>query len=169
MTSSRNKGLLLIISVLLLSNLALVAYLVFGDNKRQKHDKTGGERGKAFSEYVIREVNFSEEQATTFKQMMAEHFEKMRPIMGEVRKAKDSFFTIMQQPEIPPDSVLQKAADNIAQKQKLQELQSFNHFRQVRELCTEEQKPKFDSLIRKIINRSFGRGPERNKKGGNKK
>ncbi len=100
---------------------------------------------------------------------MTDHIEKMRPIMMEVRKAKDSMFSYMRQPATPSDSILQKLADNIAQKQKLQELQSFNHFRQVRELCTEEQKPKFDSVIRKMINRSFGRGPERGKKNGDKK
>ena len=168
MTSPRNKVLVLIISVLLISNLALVAYLVFGKQKDPKGNR-GGDRGKAFSDYIIKEVNFSEDQAATFKQMMTEHFEKLRPLMGEVRKAKDSFFTLMQQPQIPPDSVLQKAAENIAQKQKLQELQSFNHFRKVRELCNEEQKPKFDSVIKKMINRSFGRGPDRGKKEGERK
>jgi hypothetical protein len=101
--------------------------------------------------------------------MMTEHIERMRPIMMEVRKAKDSMFSYMRQPVTPSDSVLQILADNIAQKQKMQELQSFSHFRQVRELCTEEQKPRFDSVIRKMINRSFGRGPDHGKKNGEKK
>lgn len=169
MISSKNKGLILIIAVLLISNLALVGYLVFSKQKDPKNTRSGGDRGKAFSEYIIKEVNFSDDQAASFKQMMTDHFEKMRPIMLEVRKAKDSMFGYMRQPAPPADSVLQKLADNIAEKQKLQELQSFNHFRQVRDLCTEEQKPKFDSVIRKMINRSFGRGPDRGKKNGDKK
>lgn len=161
MTSSRNKVLMLIISVLLISNLALVAFMVFGKKHGGKSQKS---RGEAFSNYFKKELNFSEEQSVKFQDMMTQHFEKLKPIMGEVRKAKDSMFNLMRQPVVPADSVLQNAAENIAQKQKLQELQSFNHFRQVRDLCNEEQKPKFDSLISKMINRSFGRGQDRGKK-----
>ena len=166
MTSSRNKVLMLIISVLLISNLALVAFMVFG---RKHGGKTPKSRGEAFSNYFIKELNFSEEQAAKFQEMITGHFEKLKPIMGEVRNAKDSMFSLMRQSAIPADSILEKAAANIAQKQKLQELQNFYHFRQVRELCTEEQKPKFDSLILKMINRSFGHFPDHGKKEGVKK
>ena len=161
MTSSRNKVLMLIISVLLISNLALVGFMVFGKKQGGKFQRP---RGEDFSNYFKKELNFSEEQSAKFQQMITSHFEKLKPIMGEVRKAKDAMFNLMRQPAMPSDSVLQNAAENIAQKQKLQELQSFNHFRQVRELCNDEQKPKFDSLISKMINRSFGHGQDRNKK-----
>src|ERR1043165_6025819 len=130
MTSSRNKGLFLIIIVLLISNLALVAYLVFGKNQEKRPSQSRPD----FPSYIKKELNFSDEQAAKFQQLITIHFEKLKPIMAEVRKAKDSMFTLMRKSEIPPDSILQKAAENIAQKQKLQELQSFNHFRQVREL-----------------------------------
>src|ERR1051325_3235733 len=140
MTSSRSKGLFLIIIVLLISNLALVAYLVFGRSQGRKPPPPRED----FSNYVKKELNFSDEQAAKFQQLITVHFEKLKPIMAEVRKAKDSMFNLMRKPAMPSDSVLQKAAENIAQKQKLQELQSFNHFRQVRELCNDEQKPKFD-------------------------
>ena len=166
MTSPRNKVFILIISVLLISNLTLVAFMVFGKKLGGKSPKS---RGEAFSNYFKKELNFSEEQAAKFQQLMTMHFEKLKPIMGEVRTAKDSMFSLMRQPAVPPDSVLQNAAEQIAQKQKFQELQSFNHFRQVRELCTDEQKPKFDSLISKMINRSFGRFPDHGKKEGYRK
>jgi protein CpxP len=161
MTSSRNKLLLLIITVLVISNLALAAFLVFGKKCGPKHMRQGRE---AFSNFIKKELNFSEEQSGKFQQLTTEHFEKMRPIMQDIRQAKDSFFSLMRQPDVPSDSVLLAGADQIAQKQKFQELQSFRHFRQVRELCNDEQKPKFDTLIKKMINRSFSRGPEKGKK-----
>lgn len=161
MTSPRNKFLILIITVLVISNLALAGYLIFGRSCKHKPPRSGRE---AFSEYIKKELNFSEEQAEKFKQLTSEHFEKMRPIMQDIRRAKDSFFSLMRLPEMPSDSVLMAGADNIAAKQKYQELQSFRHFRQVRELCNDEQKPKFDTLIKKMINRSFGRSPEKGKK-----
>jgi protein CpxP len=161
MTSPRNKFLILIITVLVISNLALAGYLIFGRSYKHKPPRSGRD---AFSEYMKKELNFSEEQAEKFKQLTSEHFEKMRPILQDIRQAKDSFFSLMRLPEMPSDSLLMASAEKIAAKQKYQELQSFRHFRQVRALCNDEQKLKFDTLIKKMINRSFSRGPDKGQK-----
>ncbi|HWC52851.1 MAG TPA: Spy/CpxP family protein refolding chaperone [Chitinophagaceae bacterium] len=136
----------------MISNIALLGFMFFG----KKDDRKSSERGKSFSDYFEKQLGFTPEQSAQFHQLRDKHFENIRPILKEVRKAKDSLFSIMRLPEIP-DSLLENAAENLAQKEKAQELQSFRHFRKVRDLCTEEQKPKFDTLISKIINRSFAR------------
>ncbi|HVT84804.1 MAG TPA: periplasmic heavy metal sensor [Chitinophagaceae bacterium] len=152
MTSPRSKILVLIIVVLLISNIALLGFMFFG----KKGERKQPERGKSFSDYFEKQLGFTPEQSAKFHQLRDQHFENIRPLLKEVRKAKDSLFSIMRLPEVP-DSVLEKAAEDLAQKEKAQELQSFRHFRKVRELCTDEQKPKFDTLISRIINRSFAR------------
>lgn len=154
MTSPRSKILVLIIIALLVSNLTLLGFMFFG----KKSGKKPPERGKSFSDFFEKRIGFTPEQSAKFHQLRDQHLENLKPFLKEVRKAKDSLFKIMRMPQIP-DSILEKAADNLAQKEKAQELQSFNHFRQVRELCTDEQKPRFDSLISIIINRSFARPP----------
>jgi protein CpxP len=164
MTSPRSKILVLIIIVLLISNLALLGFIFFG----KKGDKRPSERGKSFSDYFEKQLGFTPEQTAKFQQLRDQHFDNLRPILKEVRKAKDSLYSIMRLPEVP-DSILEKAAENLAQKEKAQELQSFRHFRKVRDLCTDEQKPKFDSLISRIINRSFGRQSGRPGQQGSKK
>ena len=152
MTSPRNKILLLIIASLLVSNLTLLGFMIFG----KEPEKKSSERGKPVSDFFEKQLGFTPEQTTKFHQLRDEHFEKLRPFLKDVRTAKDSMFSLMRRPDLP-DSILEKAANNLAQKEKIQELQSFRHFRQVRELCTEEQKIKFDTLMSKMINRSFGR------------
>ncbi len=153
MVSGRvNKVLFLIIIILLISNAVLLGIMFLG----KKGNSRSGERGKSFTDYFEQHLGFSPEQSALFQQMRDKHFENMRPILREVRLAKDSLFSIMRLPDVP-DSMVEKAADNLAQKEKAQELQSFRHFKKVRDLCTEEQKPKFDSLISRIINRSYGR------------
>jgi protein CpxP len=166
MKSPRNKILVLIIGVLILSNLVLGGFMLFG----KKETKKPQERGKSFSDFFEKQLGFTPEQVTKFHQLRDEHFENIRPILKEVRTAKDSLFSLMHQENLP-DSVLEKAANYLAQKEKAQELQSFRHFSRVRDLCTEDQKVKFDSLMNKIINRSFSRGQNRNqsKGGGDKK
>ena len=164
MTSPRSKILVLIIVALLISNIALLGFMFFG----KKGNPKPPERGKSFSDYFEKQLGFTPEQSAKFQQLRDQHFENLKPILKEVRNAKDSLFSIMRLPDVP-DSILENAAENLAQKEKALELQSFRHFRKVRELCTDEQKPKFDSLISRIINRSFGRSPGRQGKPGPKK
>ena len=152
MTSPRNKILVLIIAALLISNLTVLGFLLWGKNCERKPQ----ERGKSFSDYFERQLEFTPEQVTKFQQLRDAHFENIRPYLKDVRAAKDSLFSLMRLTNVP-DSVVEKAANDLAQKEKAQELQSFRHFRSVRELCNDQQKIKFDSLVNKIINRSFGR------------
>jgi hypothetical protein len=130
----------------------VLGFFLWGKNS----DSKPPERGKSFSDYFEKQLGFTPEQVTKFHQLRDAHFENIRPYLKDVRAAKDSLFSLMRLPNVP-DSIIEKAANDLAQKEKAQELQSFRHFRSVRELCNDEQKPKFDSLMNKIINRSFGR------------
>lgn len=68
-------------------------------------------------------------------------------MFDEMRKAKDSLFRLMTKPGIS-DSVVNSVADVIAQKQKALDLQTFNHFKNVRALCKDQaQAVKYDSAI----------------------
>lgn len=152
MRSPKNKILIIIIVVLLISNIALLGFMFFG----KKSDRKLQDRGRSFSDYFEKQLGFTPEQSAQFEQLTTQHFENLRPFLKDVRKAKDSMFSLMRLPQVP-DSVLQNAAESLAQKEKAQELLSYRHFLRVRELCTEEQKPKFDTLISRMINRSYGR------------
>lgn len=152
MTSSKNRILIIVAIVLLACNLVLLGFMFFG----KKDNKKNAERGKPLSDFFEKELNFTPEQTQKFRQLRDAHFENLRPYLKEVRKAKDSLFGFMSQPNVS-DSIVLNAAENLAQKEKAQELQSYRHFKQVRDLCTEEQKPKFDTLINKLINKTFAR------------
>lgn len=152
MRSPKNKILVIIIVALLISNLVLLGFMFFG----KKGDKKPGERGKSFSEYFEKQLGFTPDQSAKFEQLRDQHFENLKPLLKEVRIAKDSLFSLMRLPQVS-DSALDNAAQNLAEKEKAQELQSFRHFRNVRDLCTEEQKSKFDTLISRMINRTFSR------------
>lgn len=152
MKSPGNKLLFLLIAVLLFSNLTLLGFVFWGNRKEKKYP----ERGKSFSDFFEKQLGFTNDQVEKFHKLRDEHFERIRPYLKEVRAAKDSLFMLMQRSDVP-DSLVEKAADKLAEKEKAQELQGFHHFKQVRELCNGEQKIKFDSLMIRIINHSFGR------------
>ena len=155
MTSPRNKMLIVIIAVLLVSNLISLGFIFFG---KKCNEKKNAERGKPMSDFFEKQLNFTPEQTAQFHQLRDQHFDNLKPFLKDVRKAKDSLFSLMHEPNVT-DSMVKILAENLAEKEKAQELQSFNHFKKVRELCTEEQKPKFDTLISKLINKTFTRQP----------
>ncbi|MCK7556416.1 hypothetical protein MKQ70_15890 [Chitinophaga sedimenti] len=72
-----------------------------------------------------------------------------------MRAAKDSFYQQLYRDAVP-DSVVSSYGDSIALKQKSIDMQVFRHFQQVRGLCTDEQRPRFDSLVNQVIRKMSG-------------
>jgi protein CpxP len=166
MSTPRNRNLLIIIGVLLLTNIAVLVYFLGQKKPATSHsekDRSG------VAEMLQKEVGFNDEQTAQYKQLKEKQREMIRPMFDDMRKAKDSLFRLLSYPETS-DSLLNKVSDAIAQKQKALDLQTFNHFKRVRVLCTPEQQPKYDSMVLRIISK-MGRPPhhgETEKKDNNK-
>ncbi len=150
-TTSRNKNLLFIIAALLLTNIAVLAYFLWIKQPEPKR----GQNKNGMSEMLQKEVGFSDEQVAQYKQLKEQQLTSIKPMFDEMRKAKDSLFRLLSDPNAN-DSVINKATDAIAQKQKILDLQTFNHFKKVRALCTPEQQPKYDSMVQRMF-RKMGR------------
>jgi periplasmic protein CpxP/Spy len=160
MSSARYRNLLIIIGVLLLTNIAVLVYFL----REKKGDKTEAANIKkepsTVTEMLQKEVGFTEEQIARYKPMKEKQKEIIRPMYDDMRKTKDSLFRLLSYPETS-DSVLNKMADVIAQKQKALDLQTFNYFKRVRTLCTAEQLSKYDSMILPML-RKMGKNPRHN-------
>lgn len=159
-----NRILLLIIAVLLLTNIALL-YKVWN---RDGHDRGPGGRGPQgfMASMLEKEVGFSKEQLTQYEELRTKHFVNMKPLFGEVRNAKDSLYRLMNQVQVA-DSVVNVYADRVSEKQKAVELKMFYYLKTVEALCTPEQRPKFDSVVQKLVKRQPGpgrRGAEKDKR-----
>lgn len=147
MSTTRNRNLLIIIGVLLLTNIAMLVYFL-GSTKQSKaqdeRDRTG------MTEMLQKEVGFNDEQIAQYKLLKEKQKKTIRPMFDDMRKAKDSFFRLLSFPETS-DSVLNKTADIIAQKQRAVDMQTLNYFKRVRTLCTSEQQPKYDSVVLRMF------------------
>ena len=144
MSTPRNRNLLIIIAVLLLTNVAVLVYFL-GQKKTEKPPAWNG-----VSEMLQKEVGFNEEQTAKYKEMKEKQRGKIRPMYDEMRKVKDSLFRLLSYPETN-DSVLNRMADVIAQKQKAIDIETFNHFKRVRLLCTPDQLPKYDTMVLQMV------------------
>lgn len=160
MSNPRNRNLLIIIGVLLLTNIAVLIYFL-GQGKQNKSVPDNAKNNKSFvAEMLQKEVGFTEKQTEEYKQIKGKQRETIRPMYDDMRNAKDSLFRLLSYPSTN-DSVLNAMAEAIAQKQKALDLQTFNYFKTLRTLCTPDQLPKYDSMILPLL-RKIGKLPKHN-------
>ncbi|MFI5130888.1 MAG: Spy/CpxP family protein refolding chaperone [Chitinophagales bacterium] len=157
---SRNRNLIFIIAVLLLTNIAVLAYFLWIKQPVQK--RGGGNPKIGIADRLKDSVGFSDEQVAQYEKLKDDQWTSLRPMFDEMRKAKDNFFKLLSDPN-SSDSVIDRASDVIAQKQKALDVQTFNHFKKVRALCTPEQQAKYDSMIQRMF-RKMGKPIRRNEK-----
>lgn len=160
--TSRNKNLIFLVAVLLLTNIAVLAYFLWfkkPETKRPHTDRTG-----MFIEMLQKEVGFTDAQIEEYKKLKDQRKESGRPLFDEMRKAKESLFSLMTD-TLASDSTIQAAADLIAAQQKALDVQTLNHFKKIRALCSNpEQQVKYDSAVLQMF-RKMGKPPKRMEQG----
>jgi len=81
-----------------------------------------------------------------FDSLKKQHRTAIKPLFDELGKSKDNFYQLLGKPGIS-DSVLKAGADEIGRKQAALDWQFFQNFISIRKICTEQQLPKFDSVM----------------------
>src|SRR6185436_9902021 len=146
-----NKLLLLIIGVLLVANIGLLWFYVWNKpNKVQPRKQT-----ESPVDRLKREIGFNAEQITTYDSLRAQHYRSIRPMFEDLNTSRDSLFKLMHQPMVD-DSLIASQSEVVYEKQKAIDLKMHRYFRSLRDLCTEEQKPKMDSFLTNLAKKMAG-------------
>ncbi len=146
------KSLVAIVVFLLLSNIAMIIFfVVLGDHKKSFHSK------EEMANKLKNEVGFSPQQIALFDTLRTEHFKHSHQLFENIRTTKENFYNLLYNKDAS-DSAIINAADKIGQVQKTLDMQMFQHLRSVRNICTRDQLPKFDSLIKKVVVKMTGGG-----------
>lgn len=149
---SRNKILLSIISILLITNVVMLV-LFLRIEKPEPPKKLG------FTEKLKNEVGFTEQQMSVYVTRRDKFWASVRQQFDSIKDTKIQFYHLMYDPSVA-DSVLGSRADSIGIQQRNLDLFVVKHFKDIRKLCTHEQLPKYDSLLPALIDRMTAR-PER--------
>lgn len=156
--TNRNKNLVFIIAVLLLTNIAVLGYFLWYKKPEQGTKRT--DRPGMMIEALQKEVGFTNAQMEQYKLLKDQQKESLRPLFDEMRKAKENLFGLMGD-SLSNDSTIEAAANQVATQQKALDLQTLNHFKRVRALCTSpDQQVKYDSAVLRMF-RKMGRPPKR--------
>jgi len=138
--------------LLLLANVATI-FIFWMDKSR--HQQRGNEQPDQF---IIRELAFDNNQQQQFRELVKVHRERAEQLRGQVRNAKDRFFSLLQQPGTT-DSMKSIAAGEVSKVTEQLDILTFEHFQQVRALCNSSQQKKFDDIIQQVLRTMGGPGP----------
>lgn len=153
--ATKNRSLVSIIIFLLITNIAMLIFFLVMKNPAQKNSHARDQNG--MSGMLQKEVGFSKDQLDTYQSLRKNQMDTVHALFDDLRKSKMNFYNLIYSSQVS-DSSVNNAADVIAEKQKTLDLHMFNHFKLVRNICTPDQLPKFDSTIQKVFIRMTGRG-----------
>jgi len=151
--ATKSKSLVSIIVFLLITNIVMLVFFLVLNKPVQKNphrDQNG------MSGILQKEVGFTKDQLTTYQLLRKEQLDSVHVLFDDIRDAKMNFYNLIYEGHVS-DSVVNKAANVIAEKQKTLDLHMFNHFKMVRNICSPGQLQKFDSTIKKVFVRMTGR------------
>lgn len=129
--------------LLLLCNAALIILVWFAP------PRGGGEceRNNRPRDLLIKEVGFSDAQAKQYEELITAHRDAMQRLRREGRDLRDLLFAQLGKPAASPDSLYVRIGIN----QQQIEQTTYQHFEQVRKLCTDAQKEQFDRIIGEVL------------------
>jgi hypothetical protein len=147
---NRSKVFLVIIAILLIANIALLAFFL----QKKGPDKFANRPDKkAFiANFLQKEIGFNQQQLVTYDSLSNQHREKLDGLYDSIRNIKTGQFKQLASLNFS-DSAINAMADQSAASQKIIEIDMFDHIKGIRLLCTPGQLPKFDSLFIKVFNR----------------
>jgi Spy/CpxP family protein refolding chaperone len=100
--------------------------------------------------FIERELNLSEDQKQAFRELRRDHFKETQNISRDIRMYRSALFDQLQE----GDGNTQKA-DSLTQAlgkaQEAMEKAIYEHFAELRSICDEKQKEKFDRITERVM------------------
>lgn len=151
-TPNRNRNLLVIIAVLLLTNIGVLAYFLWYKKPPDMHAGGPQRDRNGMADVLQKEVGFDADQLGKYKELRDRQRDIIKPMFDSMRVAKDGLFKLISVSDVT-DSTVSAAADVIAKRQSELDIKTFQHFRRVRALCRPDQEAKYDSLLLHMFRR----------------
>jgi hypothetical protein len=144
------RSLIFVIIFLVIANIILLLFLIFG--RKNQHRQHTRDRRSVIETFVQDKIGFNKQQMDIYENMRQADFEKRVPIFDSLKAAKSRFYEDIYNDTVP-DSIINKIALAVSEKQMDVDKHMLQYFKQVRKICTAEQLPKFDSSFRDIVER----------------
>ena len=166
---TRNRAGNWVLIILVVLNLALLATIWYprlnppqkeiqreqkkpDDDKRYRKDEENRkQRDKNLVGFLRRELNFTQEQVDKFMQLRDEHFQKTRQLRRQVDDLRREMMELLLDDQLDSSRV-EQFVEKMGQKTTELEKTVFYHFVELMKVCDSEQKSKYKTLLREILN-----------------
>ena len=135
---NRNKFQIWLIAALLVLNAILAMFLFFKNPKHRGEDRPRN--------IIVEKLHFSKEQVAEYDILIANHRKQIRSNQDQLNALKNNLYGQLVVENINPDSIF----INIAEVQRNIEKIHFDHFKDIKKLCTKDQMQAFDSLSKEL-------------------
>ena len=149
-TEPKNKILLIIIGVLLLTNVVLITFLLKPSSKKGAR----GDRTAIIATFLQKEIGFDKQQLKQYDSLSELNQPKVKAMFDALKNEKEVHFKQLATENFS-DTAIIKTANTIAIKQKEIEIILYQHYKEIRSLCNPQQQPAFDSLFYKVLNKKY--------------
>lgn len=140
------KFLQIIIVILIILNIVVLAFMVM----QRPPVPLRADRGRPpeADAFIINSLSLSKEQQEKFKALKLEYRKIGAPIDDSLKVLRDSLFDRILSADSGNTELL---ADRIGELEAHKVLATFNHFKQIAGLCSDEQKKQFSRMVREAI------------------
>lgn len=108
-----------------------------------------GNNGKGPVDYIVRQLKLDEQQQKQFADLRDQHHAFARDAEREDERLHDLYFSMLKS-DTPDKSKVDSVANLIGDQRRKLATVTFDHFRQLRALCHDDQKKLFDNTIDEI-------------------
>ena len=148
--SKNSKIFLVTIAILLISNIVLLSF--FLQKKAPDRYAKRPDRKVYIAEFLKKEIGFNQQQLLQYDTLGDGQQKIMKGFFDNMRNKKKQQFQQLVAGNFT-DTSISRLADESAATQKQMEVQMFNHIKSVRQLCSPDQLPRFDTSFFKVFNR----------------
>jgi protein CpxP len=148
-TSGRNKILVILVIVLLLTNAGMLYYFT------NCYSKKNEEKPISRAEWVANELKMDSAQFKTYISYRALRDSNIKVFQLDLRATKLDLLELLRQPT-QSDSAVFAAIKNVTDHQQPIELEYFKHYQRMKKLLNADQMVVFDTLLVRMVRRNTG-------------
>ncbi|MDD7884853.1 Spy/CpxP family protein refolding chaperone [Flavivirga sp. 57AJ16] len=139
----------LLVFLVVVNGVFLFNYLG-GSNETESRNRP---RGKGPANFIVKELDFNNDQMFQFESINREHHHKMRRIGGEIKQLKDALFNQIFNKSLS-ENTIDSITNLIGEKVKERDIETFYHFKSIEALCHDKQKEKFKKIINDALHKA---------------
>ncbi len=137
------------IVLLVVMNISSLATVWFLQHRREPQSERGGPPPRMMP-FLRNELQLADAQVEQISNLQRQHFDQVRVIRDGMRKLKQDLFGELSMDEPDVDKV-NSLAQQVGGRHTELELQTFNHFLHLKQVCTPEQQKKLEALFDELL------------------